>query len=61
MPSFKITYRSKGDSFDRAETITTDSWASVGGHIAHLADNCDSILVYRDNTLVLRYDNDGVD
>lgn len=56
----KLVYRPQGAPVGQSQTIEVKSWASVGGQIGQLADECDSILVYQDDKLVLRYDNDGV-
>lgn len=59
---FRIVYREQGAPVTASQMMEPKShnWASVAGHIAQLADDCDSILVYQDGKLVLRYDNDGV-
>lgn len=61
-PKFKIVYREQGAPVGQSQTIEprSHSWASVAGHIGQLADDCDSILVYLNGNMVLRYDNDGI-
>jgi hypothetical protein len=60
MKEFKIVWRPQGAPHDKTETRTVTSWAQVGGLIGNMADDCDSILVYCDGKIVLRYDNDGI-
>jgi hypothetical protein len=59
---FKIVFREQGWPVGHSQMIEPKShnWASVAGHIGQLADDCDSIIVYQNNKLVLRYDNDGI-
>lgn len=56
----KIIYRDKGAPLTQTQILEAKSWASVGGQIGQLAEDCDSILVYQDDDLVLRYDRDGL-
>jgi hypothetical protein len=59
---FKIVFREQGWPVGHSERIEPKShnWASVCGHMAQLMDECDSVLVYQNDKLVLRYDNDGI-
>jgi hypothetical protein len=57
---FQIAYREQGAPPERTQRIKVTSWAQVGGHIGNLAEDCDTILVYCNGKIVLRYDNDGV-
>jgi len=58
---FKIVYRLQGAPVERTETIEVTSWAQVGGQLGSLAGDCDSILVYCGDKIVLRYDPEGLD
>jgi hypothetical protein len=57
---FKIVWRPQGWPVGHSESKTVTSWPQVGGLIGNMADECDSILVYCNDKLVLRYDNDGI-
>lgn len=57
---FEIVWREQDAPQGATERREVTSWAQVGGLIGSLADDCDSILVYCEGKIVLRYDNDGV-
>ena len=59
---FKIVYRPTDWPAGHSQTVEpkAHNWASVCGHIAHLIEDSDSVIVYQNDKLVLRYDNDGI-
>lgn len=58
---FKIVWRQQGAPIEATDSRTVTSWAQVGGLIGNMADECDSILVYCGEDIVLRYDPEGID
>lgn len=59
--TIQVTHKQELTSYDY--TYNHKSWASVCGHLAHLQEEAEVALIFRerDGTLVLRYDVDGFD